>query len=153
LIPNEEFDRFLSLFGEVIDKIEFKFYENDESQGPEFKTGIRNGMRSAILRLEGHIPFQNKASFHEGKIVFKVHYRDINIKKTQKVSPKKMLQEAVGPQQFFPKLEQLKTVVTSGNPIHPDYLRFCPQEPNLGQFPGNDLKTWRDRPTRGSRCK
>jgi hypothetical protein len=79
LIPNEEFDHFLSSFGEVIDKTRFSFYENDKSLGPDFKTGIKNGMRSAILRLEGHIPFQNKASFHEGKIVFKVQYRDINI--------------------------------------------------------------------------
>jgi hypothetical protein len=81
LIPNEDFDRFLSSFGEVIDKTECGFYDNDKDLGPDFKTGIKNGMRSAILRLEKHIPFKNKTSFHEGKIVFKVYYRDINIKK------------------------------------------------------------------------
>jgi hypothetical protein len=70
-------------------------------------------MRSTILRLEGHIPFQNKASFHEGKIVFKVNYRDINIKTLKKVSPKSQV---------------LKPTVISTNhpPFHPPGHPFHP---------------------------
>jgi hypothetical protein len=82
LIPNKDFDCFLSLFGEIIDRTEFGFYDNDKNLGLDFKTGIRNGMRSAILCVEQHIPFKNKISFREEKIVFKVHYRDIKIEKS-----------------------------------------------------------------------
>jgi hypothetical protein len=91
-------------------------------------------MRSAILRLEKHILFQNKTSFHEGKIVFKVHYRRISIKI---LSPIKMPQKTVviQPQPFSPKTELLKTIVTYRNenlflitiPIPPDF-------PNLEQL-------------------
>jgi hypothetical protein len=73
-------------------------------------------MRSAILRLKEHIPFQNKTSFHEGKIVFKVHYRDINIKKLS----------------LKPNMKPLKTTVTCTNhpplhtPIHPGHHPLVP---------------------------
>ena len=56
--------------------------------GPDFKTGIRNGTRHAIVRLEQHLPFKSKISFGEEKISFAISYREIEIKK---VSPKSQL--------------------------------------------------------------
>jgi hypothetical protein len=147
LIPNENFDNFLNSLGAVVDKTEFGYYKNDKKLSPDFKTGIKNGTRNAIVRLEQHLPFKSKISFGEEKVSFAISYRDIEIKK---VSPKKMLRETIGPQQFSPNLEPLKTVVTSGNnnPIHTTILTanhslfhllshpliHPGHPPNLGQF-------------------
>jgi hypothetical protein len=79
LMTNTAIDNFLNSFWEIIDKTEFGFYENDKNLGSDFKTGIKNRTRSAILRLEQQIPFKNKISFGEGEIAFKVHYCDITI--------------------------------------------------------------------------
>jgi hypothetical protein len=123
LIPNADFDNFLNSFGTMIDGTEFGYYKNDEKLSLDFKTGIRNGTRNAIIRLEQHLPFKSKISFCEERISFAISYRDIEIKK---VSPKTMLRETIGPQPFSPNLELLKAIVTYGNPICLSHLPFLP---------------------------
>jgi hypothetical protein len=59
-MPNIDFDNFLNSFGTIVDRTEFGYYENDQKMGPDFKTGIQNGTRHAIVRLDQHLPFKSK---------------------------------------------------------------------------------------------
>jgi uncharacterized protein YcgL (UPF0745 family) len=65
LIPNANFDNFLNSFGTIINGTEFGYYKNDKKLSPDFKTGIQNRTRNAIIRLEQHLPFKSEISFCE----------------------------------------------------------------------------------------